>query len=97
MSNFYHVINRRLEDITRRYDGDNDVIPGAPSVTWSDMQLVEIANALLDFTVEQGKKINRLNDRLEKLEKFCACGTALEKQAVPPKNYRYRKQVPHSK
>jgi len=49
------IIDGKLERIKFRYDPENDVIPGAPSVTWADMQLTEAICLLLEMIEAQQK------------------------------------------
>lgn len=35
-------ILEKVHRIEGRYNGDNDIIPGAPVVQWADMELVQI-------------------------------------------------------
>jgi hypothetical protein len=40
-------IHDELDLVMDRYNGDNDIIPGAPVVTWADAQLAYILGLLL--------------------------------------------------
>jgi hypothetical protein len=40
-------IIRSVEKLKSRYNPENDLIPGAPQVTWSDYELLEICEYLL--------------------------------------------------
>lgn len=59
-------INQTVETETtramNRYDPEKDLIPGAPVVTWADMQAFEAIMALL-------RLIENLQQRVEELEK----------------------------
>lgn len=41
-------IKARLNDVMQHYDGDFDVVPGTPRVTWTDQKILEILDLLLD-------------------------------------------------
>lgn len=47
--------------IEGRYNGDNDLIPGAPVVTWTDNQLADALSRAVTI-------IEELNDRITVLE-----------------------------
>jgi hypothetical protein len=42
------TIRREISRIESRYNGDNDLIPGAPIVTWADWSPLEIVKDLVD-------------------------------------------------
>jgi len=39
-------VNALIERVENRYNPENDTIPGAPSVTWADSQLLDIVKTL---------------------------------------------------
>lgn len=53
---------RHIDIIQKKYDPENDTIPGAPAVTWTDMQLAYIADRLRH-------KVKELEARIEQLER----------------------------
>ena len=55
------AVQNRIDRITARYDGDHDCSPDYPTVNWTDQQLVECIQALLN-------KIYDLQDRVTFLE-----------------------------
>lgn len=58
-------IDRDIELLKRRYDGDNDLIPGAPVVTYADMELLMITKSLLMVLKYQQAQIDALKDLLK--------------------------------
>lgn len=46
-SNYTMRVTRIIESVERRYDPEHDVIPGGPSVTWADTQLLNIIKCLI--------------------------------------------------
>jgi hypothetical protein len=42
-----NFIRQDADAIDRRYDAENDLIPGAPEVTYTDMQLLELIRRLV--------------------------------------------------
>jgi len=57
------AIKRDIERVERRYNAENDIIPGAPSVTWADNELLEMVKRLV-IVVED------LQDQIETLRKI---------------------------
>lgn len=55
------IIWDKVESIERLYNGDHDLIPGAPVVTWTDNQLACAITRMLTV-------IESLNDRIAVLE-----------------------------
>lgn len=41
------IIKDKIERMRDRYNPENDTIPGAPSVTWADDQLVDMIEKLV--------------------------------------------------
>jgi hypothetical protein len=58
-----NYIQGRINRIHERYDGDNDCSPDYPTVNWTDEQLAECIEGLLDA-------INDLNEKVSRLESF---------------------------
>jgi hypothetical protein len=61
-------IQDSIETLRNRYNGDNDIIPGDPIVTWADEELVYIAEGLLE-------RIEALEAKLEKLQSIANPGS----------------------
>jgi hypothetical protein len=55
-----NVVLNTVDKIERRYNGDNDCIPGAPIVLWADYELAWALRAL-------AKDVENLSIRLERL------------------------------
>lgn len=51
---------RGLEYVQNRYDAENDVIPGAPAVTWADNQLAECVAELVNVVDKLKKELETL-------------------------------------
>lgn len=49
-----------IERVDRRYDGDNDIIPGAPVVTWTDRELLELVRRLTDCCMDLQSQITEM-------------------------------------
>ena len=69
------------DNIERRYDPENDTIPGAPSVTWADYQLVnfieyleKIVDAIQQESNLMQKEIDDLQKKISKLQDECDRG-----------------------
>ena len=50
-----------LQSIERRYNGDNDMIPGGPDVTWAEMKLAGNLIRLADKVQDLQNQINEIN------------------------------------
>jgi hypothetical protein len=63
------VSSERLRDkinrMALRYDGENDLILGAPVVTWSDFELLDIISSLLAMVEDLQKQINDLEKEIK--------------------------------
>jgi translation elongation factor EF-Tu-like GTPase len=57
-----HRIKQMLEQWEARYNGDNDLIPGAPMVTASDMAALEMIRDLLCLIEELQDQIDQLRE-----------------------------------
>ena len=57
-----HRIEQLLEHWEARYNGDNDLIPGAPVVTASDMAALDMIRDLLCLIEELQDKIDDLQE-----------------------------------
>lgn len=57
------IIKNRIEAIERRYDPENDTIPGAPAVTWADGQLLDCIERLVDVVEDLQDQINTLQGK----------------------------------
>jgi hypothetical protein len=55
-----HRIEQMLEHWEARYNGDNDLIPGAPVVTASDMAALEMIRDLLCLIEELQDQIDQI-------------------------------------
>lgn len=55
----YQTIIRRLEE---RYDADHDTQPGAPAVTWADMELLRIIVQLTQAIEALEMRVSELTD-----------------------------------
>ena len=51
-------IMRVLDQIRSAYDGDHDVIPGAPRVTWADERLATALSMLLEMVESHERQHN---------------------------------------
>jgi hypothetical protein len=49
--------------LERRYNADNDLIPGAPLVTWTDSKIVEITDQLLAYILQLEQRIITLEKK----------------------------------
>ncbi|MEM5786531.1 MAG: hypothetical protein AAGU11_04385 [Syntrophobacteraceae bacterium] len=54
------VIDRKSESLEHRYNPENDTIPGAPSVTWADNQLLDLIKYLAGKVDYLQKQIDEL-------------------------------------
>ena len=63
-------LKTRLERIDQRYNPEWDIIPNQPPVTWTDKELLDILNNVLQM-------IDVLQDRIVQLEKD------LDKAGIP--------------
>jgi hypothetical protein len=54
---FPNTIINNMERVSNRYNGDNDIIPNTPVVTWSDQQLVEAVWSLANHIKELSKRV----------------------------------------
>lgn len=50
----------RIGQLERRYDGDNDLIPGAPDVTWADFQLLTIIKIQTKMIMDLQRQIEEM-------------------------------------
>ena len=53
-------INRIIEEVERRYDAENDTIRGGPSVTYVDMQLIELVRELARIVCDLQSEIDSI-------------------------------------
>lgn len=53
-------LKRDIERIEGRYDAENDTIPGAPIVTWTDIQLLELIKELTRMVGVLQKQITEI-------------------------------------
>jgi hypothetical protein len=53
-------IMRDIDEIERRYNGDNDIISGAPVVQWPDMKLAQITKQLIFIVNDLQKQLDRI-------------------------------------
>jgi len=61
------IIINDIEMIERRYNPENDTVPGQPSVTWTDNQLLNIARGLVDIVRTQQEIIDRHEALIDRL------------------------------
>lgn len=57
------IIDRSVKAIEHRYNAENDIIPGAPAVTWADNELLEIIKHLVivaEYLQDQIDQLKRL-------------------------------------
>ena len=54
----------KIEWVMGRYNAENDCIPNAPQVTWTDMQLLEIARDQTDMIRALQGQLKQVNDQL---------------------------------
>lgn len=54
--------------LANRYDGENDIIPNAPVVTYTDMQLLDMVGQLLNLVVDLTEQVNDLKDKVNRIE-----------------------------
>ena len=57
-----HTVQGDLERIENRYNGDNDMIPNGPMVTWAEYDLMQAVKVLIGH-------IDVLYQRIGELEK----------------------------
>jgi hypothetical protein len=55
---------RELKALRQRYDGENDIIPGAPVVTFSDCVLIDAVMDLVLEVVDLQGRVNKLTKDL---------------------------------
>lgn len=55
-------IKSYLDRVKERYNGDFDVIAGAPVVTWADQLLAECLSSLLEHVINLSARVNELED-----------------------------------
>lgn len=60
------IIRERTEKILGRYNPENDTIPGAPSVTWTDQQLMECIDRLVIVVEDLQDQIQALDEKIER-------------------------------
>ena len=61
-------INSIMDQISSRYNAENDIIPGAPRVTHTDFRLLEITAHLGLIFEEQQRMIEALQERTRTLQ-----------------------------
>jgi hypothetical protein len=61
------IIRNTIEQVERRYNAENDIIPGTPFVTWADHQLLELVHELAGIVEAQQTDIENLYRRIEKM------------------------------
>lgn len=59
-SNKLRSIRSRVEALERKYDAENDYVPGNPSVYYADMELAQMVKLLVDEVANIVKRIERL-------------------------------------
>jgi len=58
------LIKDELGKIERRYNGDFDLIPGGPSVTWAEYELKVQVNRLADVVSAMLEKMTEMDQQL---------------------------------
>ena len=58
-------ITYKLLPIYDRYNAENDIIPGAPMVTWADYSLAQCIEELEDRIYDLQRRIDKLEDGVE--------------------------------
>ncbi len=61
------IILASLERISRKYNAENDTIPGAPAVTHTDMAITDAIVNLVSIIEEQQKTIERHEAQIDRL------------------------------
>lgn len=63
-----NYIDFRLQEVEAAYNGDNDLIPGAPIVTWADHVLLQAVRDLTRRVGELERQIEIVNEALTRIE-----------------------------
>jgi hypothetical protein len=58
-----NIARERAGRLERRYDAENDTTPGAPTVTWADMQIAEAIMALANAIDDLYERLEQTNGR----------------------------------
>lgn len=58
----------RIEKIHRRYNAENDTIPGGPMVTWAECDLAVVVGELFSTIETLQDAVIELDNRIKKLE-----------------------------
>ena len=57
-------VKDELEKIERRYNGEFDLIPGGPSVTWAEYELKDQVSRLADVVSAMLEKMTEIDQQL---------------------------------
>jgi len=60
MTNYIERIRGTIDHLSNRYDAENDVIPGAPAVTYVDMRLLDAIGNLVHVVEGLQSQIDEL-------------------------------------
>lgn len=52
-----------IDRLKRHYDADNDLIPGAPRVTWADNELIELIEILTNEVMDLRQRLKELDQK----------------------------------
>lgn len=66
-SNRINSIKSKIEQIERRYNAENDTIPDAPTVTWTDDAILTIIKELVNVIVTQQETIEKHEALIDRL------------------------------
>lgn len=65
MTGWIKIITRDIESLRRRYNPENDFIPGAPSVTYADNELLQMVENLVRVVERQQAQIDELKEAIK--------------------------------
>lgn len=52
-----------IDGLKSHYDADNDLIPGAPIVTWADNELIELIEILMNEVMDLRQRLKELDQK----------------------------------
>ena len=55
------MIRDQIERMKARYNGDNDIIPGTPTVTWADRENLDLIERLLTRIENLEREVRVMN------------------------------------
>jgi hypothetical protein len=59
-------MREEAEKVLRRYNGDNDLIPDAPVVTWADYQLLDLVTRMISMVETMAVRLAELQKTVAK-------------------------------